>query len=118
MGRDWHEPTGTHRQGAPGGPSFWAGRHEDINAFERHLDRGGTKIVKSFLHISKAEQRKRFLARLDEPGRQWKFSAADLAEPAYWDDYQRTFESEQARVANAEARAKLAAEPENEPGSR
>src|SRR5829696_6647364 len=76
----------------PRGPSFWAGRHEDINAFERHLDRSGTKVVKFFLHLSKAEQKKRFLARLDEPGKQWKFSAADLPERAHWDDYQRVFE--------------------------
>jgi PPK2 family polyphosphate:nucleotide phosphotransferase len=76
----------------PRGPEFWAGRHEDINAFERHLDRSGTKVVKFFLHISKAEQRRRFLARLDEPGKQWKFSAADLPERGHWDEYMRTFE--------------------------
>ena len=144
------------------GPSFWAGRHEDINAFERHLDRNGTRIVKFFLNVSKREQKRRFLARLDEPGKQWKFSAADLAERARWDDYMRAFEeaitatstpwapwyvipadhkpvmqamvaailvdtiesmelswpevSEQAQVANAEARRKLAAEPEDETG--
>jgi PPK2 family polyphosphate:nucleotide phosphotransferase len=67
----------------PRGTSFWAERHEDINAFERHLDRNGTKIVKFFLHVSKREQKRRFLARLDEPGKQWKFSAADLAERAH-----------------------------------
>src|SRR5215207_997170 len=61
----------------PRGPSFWAERHEDINAFERHLDRSGTKIVKFFLHVSKEVQKQRFLARLDEPGKQWKFSPAD-----------------------------------------
>jgi PPK2 family polyphosphate:nucleotide phosphotransferase len=76
----------------PRGPEFWAGRHEDINAFERHLDRSGTKVVKFFLHISKAEQKRRFLARLDEPGKQWKFSAADLPERGHWDQYMRTFE--------------------------
>jgi PPK2 family polyphosphate:nucleotide phosphotransferase len=76
----------------PRGPEFWAGRHEDINAFERHLDRSGTKVVKFFLHISKAEQKRRFLARLDEPGKQWKFSAADLPERGHWDEYMRTFE--------------------------
>jgi PPK2 family polyphosphate:nucleotide phosphotransferase len=76
----------------PRGPEFWAGRHEDINAFERHLDRSGTKVVKFFLHISKAEQKRRFLARLDEPGKQWKFSAADLPEWGHWDEYMRTFE--------------------------
>jgi hypothetical protein len=76
----------------PRGPDFWAERHEDINAFERHLDRSGTKVVKFFLHVSKGEQKRRFLARLDEPGKQWKFSAADLAERAHWNDYMRTFE--------------------------
>jgi PPK2 family polyphosphate:nucleotide phosphotransferase len=76
----------------PRGPEFWAGRHEDINAFERHLDRSGTKVVKFFLHISKAEQKRRFVARLDEPGKQWKFSAADLPERGHWDEYMRTFE--------------------------
>ena len=76
----------------PRGAAFWAERHEDINAFERHLDRNGTKVVKFFLNVSKGEQKRRFLARLDEPGKQWKFSAADLAERAHWDDYMRTFE--------------------------
>ena len=142
----------------PRGAALWAERHEDINAFERHLDRNGTKVVKFFLNVSKGEQKRRFLARLDEPGKQWKFSAADLAERAHWDDYMRTFEeavtatstpwapwyvvpadhkpvmqamvaailidtihsldlgwpevSEQARAANAEARRRLVAEPE------
>jgi polyphosphate kinase 2 (PPK2 family) len=76
----------------PRGPNFWARGHEDINAFECHLDRSGTKIVKFFLHVSKREQRKRFLARLDEPGKQWKFSAADVAERAHWDDHMQAFE--------------------------
>jgi PPK2 family polyphosphate:nucleotide phosphotransferase len=83
------------KQKLPPGPrdaSFWAERHEDINAFERHLDRNGTKIVKLFLHVSKQEQKRRFLARLDKPGKQWKFSAADLLERARWDEYMRAFE--------------------------
>ena len=57
-------------------PLSGPGRHEDINAFERQLDRTGTKVVKFFLHVSKAEQKRRFMARLDDPGKQWKFSAA------------------------------------------
>ena len=57
-------------------------RYEDINNFERHLDRNGTKIVKFFLHVSKDEQKKRFMARLDNPDKQWKFNAADLDERA------------------------------------
>jgi PPK2 family polyphosphate:nucleotide phosphotransferase len=69
------------------GKKFWLRRYDDINAFERHLDRNGTRIVKFFLHISKDEQKKRFLERLDRPEKHWKFSAADLAERARWDDY-------------------------------
>jgi PPK2 family polyphosphate:nucleotide phosphotransferase len=69
------------------GKRFWKTRFDDINAFERHIERNGTKIVKFFLHVSKDEQKKRFFARLDEPGKEWKFSAADVAERAHWDEY-------------------------------
>jgi PPK2 family polyphosphate:nucleotide phosphotransferase len=74
------------------GKKFWNGRFEDINGFEKHLDRNGTKIVKLFLHVSKAEQKKRFLARLDTPGKEWKFNAADVAERALWDDYMKVYD--------------------------
>jgi PPK2 family polyphosphate:nucleotide phosphotransferase len=74
------------------GASFWKARYDDINAFERHLDRNGTKIVKLFLHVSKAEQKRRFLARLDRTEKEWKFSANDIAERAHWDEYQVAFE--------------------------
>jgi PPK2 family polyphosphate:nucleotide phosphotransferase len=74
------------------GESFWAERYEDINAFERHLHRNGTRIVKFFLHVSKEVQKERFIARLDTPGKEWKFNAADVAERARWDDYMRAFE--------------------------
>jgi PPK2 family polyphosphate:nucleotide phosphotransferase len=74
------------------GPEFWEGRYEDINAFERHLDRNGTKIVKFFLHVSKAEQKRRFLARLDRPQKLWKFNADDIAERAHWDEYMQAYE--------------------------
>lgn len=74
------------------GPRFWAERYEDINAFERHLDSNGTKIVKFFLHVSKEEQKRRFIARLDDPGKTWKFKAADVAERARWADYMQAFE--------------------------
>jgi PPK2 family polyphosphate:nucleotide phosphotransferase len=74
------------------GAQFWAERYEDINAFERHLDRNGTAIVKFFLHVSKAEQKRRFLARLDEPHKEWKFNAADVAERARWDEYMAAYE--------------------------
>jgi PPK2 family polyphosphate:nucleotide phosphotransferase len=75
------------------GPDIWEQRYEDINAFERHLDRSGTKIVKFFLNVSKAEQKKRFLARLDRPHKEWKFNAGDVAERARWDDYMAAFEA-------------------------
>lgn len=71
---------------------FWEGRYQDINHFERHLVRNGTAVVKVFLHISKAEQRERFLKRLDDPSKHWKFSAADVAERGRWDDYQAAYE--------------------------
>ena len=74
------------------GPGIWDERYEDINAFERHLDRNGTKIVKLFLNVSKAEQKRRFLARLDTPHKEWKFNAADVAERNRWDEYMSAFE--------------------------
>ena len=73
------------------GEHFWRDRFEDINAFERHLARNGTVVRKFFLHLSKEEQKKRFLARLDEPGKNWKFSDADLKERGFWDDYQSAY---------------------------
>jgi PPK2 family polyphosphate:nucleotide phosphotransferase len=75
------------------GPEIWDERYEDINAFERHLDRNGTKIVKLFLNVSKAEQKRRFLARLDTPHKEWKFNAADVTERGRWDDYMSAFEA-------------------------
>ena len=74
------------------GKPFWKARYDDINAFERHLDRNGTKIVKFFLNVSKAEQKRRFMARLDTPGKEWKFKASDVAERGHWDDYIQAFE--------------------------
>ena len=74
------------------GPGFWQERYDDINAFERHLARNGTKFVKFFLHVSRAEQKRRFLRRLDNPDKLWKFSASDLDDRALWDDYLRAYE--------------------------
>jgi PPK2 family polyphosphate:nucleotide phosphotransferase len=71
---------------------IWKERFEDINAHERYLTRNGVVIRKFFLHISKSEQKKRFLSRLDEPAKNWKFSAADLKERSYWDDYMDAYE--------------------------
>ncbi len=88
-------PEVLERQRLPAGPrdkSFWADRYEDINAFEKHLCRNGTLILKFFLNISKKEQKKRFLDRLDDPEKHWKFEMGDLHERAFWDDYQEAFE--------------------------
>ena len=71
---------------------FWQGRYDDINNLERHLARNGTLILKFFLHISKEEQRQRFVDRLDDPDKLWKFSPADIKERDYWDDYVDVFE--------------------------
>jgi PPK2 family polyphosphate:nucleotide phosphotransferase len=71
---------------------IWKERFEDIRAFERHMARSGTVIRKFFLRLSKKEQKKRFLARLEEPEKNWKFSEADIHERAYWDDYQKAYE--------------------------
>jgi PPK2 family polyphosphate:nucleotide phosphotransferase len=73
------------------GRKFWDARYDDINQFERHLSRNGTLILKFFLHLSKREQKKRFLARLDDEEKHWKFSFADLKEREFWDDYQAAF---------------------------
>jgi PPK2 family polyphosphate:nucleotide phosphotransferase len=74
------------------GNGFWDDRFDDINCFERHLVRNGIVVLKFFLNVSKKEQKKRFLERLDTPGKQWKFSTADVEERKYWDDYQHAFE--------------------------
>lgn len=74
------------------GKNIWEERFEDIRCFEQHMARSGTVIRKFFLHVSKKEQKKRFLARLDEPEKNWKFSAADIKERACWDDYQKAYE--------------------------
>ncbi|MCC6670298.1 MAG: polyphosphate kinase 2 family protein [Planctomycetes bacterium] len=72
--------------------AFWEKRYDDINRFERHLVRNGTVILKFFLNVSKGEQKRRFLERLENPEKHWKFSAADLAERDHWDQYRRAFE--------------------------
>jgi PPK2 family polyphosphate:nucleotide phosphotransferase len=73
--------------------SFWKQRFEDITAWEAHLDRSGVRVVKFFLHVSREEQRERLLARTEAPEKNWKFSPADVAERARWDDYQDAFEA-------------------------
>src|SRR5512134_1754284 len=71
---------------------IWEERYRSIADMEAHLHRNGTRIVKFFLHVSKDEQRKRFLARIDEPEKNWKFSAKDVEERKYWKDYMRAYE--------------------------
>ena len=70
---------------------FWEKRYEDINNFEKHLARNGTVILKFFLHLSKNEQKKRFLARLNDPKKQWKFSETDIPDRKLWKDYQKAY---------------------------
>jgi len=74
------------------GKDIWEERYEDIRSFERYLSRNGVVIRKFFLHVSKAEQKRRFLARLDEPEKNWKFSANDVVERRFWKDYQEAYE--------------------------
>jgi len=71
---------------------IWKERYEDINNFERYLTRNGIAVVKFFLHISKKEQKRRFMERLDTADKNWKFSAADVKERQCWDDYQQAYE--------------------------
>jgi PPK2 family polyphosphate:nucleotide phosphotransferase len=75
------------------GKRIWDERLEAIAAFERHLARNGTIVLKFFLNVSRAEQKRRFLERLDRPDKNWKFSAADAAERGYWDDYMKAYEA-------------------------
>jgi PPK2 family polyphosphate:nucleotide phosphotransferase len=74
------------------GKLFWNQRYEDINMFERHLIRNGTIVLKFFLHISKNEQKKRLLARLNDQEKEWKFSLTDLSERSRWDDYMDAYQ--------------------------
>lgn len=80
------------RETEKAGKKFWEDRYEDINAFERHLVRNGTVVLKFFLNVSKDEQKRRFLERLDRAEKNWKFSPSDMAERAYWDDYVGAYE--------------------------
>jgi len=73
--------------------TLWEGRYRSIVDLEAHLHRNGTKIVKIFLHLSKDEQRKRFLERIDEPDKNWKFSLSDIRERRYWKHYTKAFEA-------------------------
>jgi PPK2 family polyphosphate:nucleotide phosphotransferase len=85
------------------GKNIWEERFEDIRAFERHMTRSGTVIRKFFLHLSKKEQKERFLARLNQPEKNWKFSAADIHERKYWDEYQDAYEDMIRNTASEDA---------------
>ena len=71
---------------------FWRDRYRSIVNLEDHLDRNGTRVVKFFLHLSKGEQKKRFLKRIDDPEKNWKFSADDIKERKYWKQYMKAYE--------------------------
>jgi PPK2 family polyphosphate:nucleotide phosphotransferase len=76
----------------PEGKLLWSQRYEDINMFERHLVRSATVILKFFLHVSKEEQKRRFLKRLEDSTKNWKFSSTDLSERSKWEDYMDAYE--------------------------
>lgn len=84
-------------------PRLFEERLEDIRAYERYLGRNGIAVRKFFLHVSREEQRRRFLSRLDEPEKNWKFSPADVAERAHWDAYMRAYEEAIRATATPEA---------------
>ncbi|AHK15864.1 ADP-polyphosphate phosphotransferase [Thalassolituus oleivorans] len=73
--------------------AIWPSRYKSIVDFEQHMHRNGTKVIKFFLHLSKDEQRKRFVDRIDQPEKNWKFTIADINERQHWDDYMRAYES-------------------------
>ena len=74
------------------GKTDWNGRYRSIVDLEKHLHRNGTRVLKFFLHLSKEEQRKRFLERIAKPDKNWKFSQADVAERKFWDEYMKAYE--------------------------
>lgn len=84
------------------GKKVWRERYRSIASLERHLHANGTRIVKFYLHLSKEEQRKRFLARIDEPEKNWKFGTADIEERAYWKYYMRAYEQCLAATSTAD----------------
>ena len=85
------------------GKDVWSDRFQDIRAFERYLGRNGVVVRKFFLHVSKKEQKRRFLERLDNPEKHWKFSANDARERNFWKDYMRAYEDTIRETATADA---------------
>jgi PPK2 family polyphosphate:nucleotide phosphotransferase len=96
-----------HGEGVPeellAGKNMWKHRYQSIVAMERHLHRNGTRVIKFFLHISKNEQKKRFLRRIDEPEKNWKFSMADMRERKLWKHYTKAYEACLAATSSEEA---------------
>lgn len=82
---------------------LWESRYNEINEFEQRVAKNGVSVIKFFLHLSKDEQKRRFLKRLNSPERQWKFSVSDLTERNYWDDYQKAFEDMLSNTSTKEA---------------
>jgi PPK2 family polyphosphate:nucleotide phosphotransferase len=80
-------------EGDAGGAKFWRARYRSIVDMERHLHRSGTRVVKFFLHVSPEEQCKRFLGRIDDPAKNWKFGPDDMRERGFWKDYMRAYEA-------------------------
>ncbi len=85
------------------GPKLWKQRFEDIRHYERYLSRNGVVVLKFFLHLSKEEQKRRFLQRLERPEKNWKFSAADIRERGFWEDYRQAYEEMIRETATAHA---------------
>ena len=93
-------------QNIPASPKkkqVWKSRYQSIVELEAHLHRSGTRIIKFFLHLSKEEQRKRFLARIEEPDKNWKFSIHDVEERGFWDQYQEAYEACLSATSTADA---------------
>jgi polyphosphate kinase 2 (PPK2 family) len=84
-------------EGLPGetlaAPDFWEQRYRSITDLEQHLNRNGTRIIKFFLHLSRDEQRKRLISRIEEPDKNWKFSLADIEQRKFWPQYQAAYEA-------------------------
>lgn len=85
------------------GPKLWKQRFEDIRHYEQYLNRNGVVVLKFFLHLSKKEQKRRFLQRLERPEKNWKFSAADIRERGFWEDYMQAYQEMIRETATAQA---------------
>jgi len=96
-----------HSEGLPDAPArektIWHSRYRSIVALEGHLQENGTHVIKFFLHLSKDEQRKRFLERIDNPEKNWKFSLADIEERGYWKQYMKAYEDCLSATSTSEA---------------